>query len=150
MPNPLRVAAVLCPLVAAGIAGCSPIEGRFTADANAKLDGAMTMKFEGPIVMQMQGPTVHYEGTFVSKELAERIEVNRTRTDWLLAVIGEPNAAAALDDGTEIWKWSYRPTEQTSSVVSVFGGGSKDEPRLQPVTTYVRLRNGVVIERWRD
>lgn len=138
-------------LVASGLSGCSPIEGRFTADANAKLDGAMTMRLEGPIVMQMQGPTVRYEGTYVSKELAERIEVNKTRTDWLLAVIGEPNGTASLDDGTEIWKWSYRPTEQTSSVVSVFGGGgSKEEPRLQPVTTYVRLRSGVVIERWRD
>ncbi|MGH7132710.1 MAG: hypothetical protein ACREJO_12265 [Phycisphaerales bacterium] len=126
------------------------MDGTMKGEMKGDLNGAF--KLEGPIQiqMQMQGPTVKYEGTFVSEKLLEHVKVGETRSDWLVAVFGEPTSRAVLGDGSEIWKWSYRPLEAQGSVFSVFGGGAKDEPKLQQSTTFVRLNNSVVIEKWRD
>lgn len=126
------------------------MDGTLRGEMKADLNGAL--RLEGPvqIQMEMRGPTVRYEGVFISERLLDRVEVNKTSTDWLLAVLGEPTGRAELRDGTYIWKWSYRPLEQEASVISVFGSGKKDEPALQPSTVFVRLRNDVVIEKWDD
>lgn len=125
------------------------MDGTLRGEMKADLNGAL--RLEGPvqIQMEMRGPTVRYEGVFISERLLERVEVNKTSTDWLLAVLGEPTGRAELRDGTSIWKWSYRPLEQEASVISLFGS-AKDEPALQPSTVFVRLRNDVVIEKWHD
>jgi hypothetical protein len=126
-------------------------DSKMTMDTTMKGDLATSLKLEGPvqIQMQMQGPTVKYEGVYISDKLLERVKVGETGTDWLVAVMGEPTGKGPLRDGGEIWKWSYRPLEQTASVVSVFGA-SKDEPALQPSTAFVRVKDGVVVEKWRD
>lgn len=135
------------------LGGCGDSKMSMDADMNMSMKGdvATTLKMDGPMQIQMlmQGPTVKYEGVYISERLLERVKVDETGTDWLLAVFGEPTDKAPLRDGSEIWKWSYRPLEQTASVVSVFGG-SKEEPALQPSTSFVRVQNGVVVEKWRD
>lgn len=122
-----------------------------TMKGELKGDVAGTFKLDGPvqIQMQMQGPTVKYEGTFISEKLLDRVKVGETRSDWLVAVLGEPNFKTALTNGDEIWRWTYRPMEQTSSVLSVFGS-SKDEPTLQPSTSFIRISGLTVVEKWRD
>lgn len=149
-------AACLGVIAAATLALGACSEAKMTMDGTMKgemkgdLNGAF--KLEGPIQiqMQMQGPSVKYEGTYVSEKLLDRVNVGETRSDWLVAVFGEPTGKAVLGDGSEIWKWSYRPLEAQGSVFSVFGSGAKDEPKLQQSTTFVRLNNGVVVEKWRD
>ncbi len=141
--SPTRLACLgLAPLLVAALAGCG--ESRMTMDSTLRLDGPMQIQ------MEMRGPTIRYEGVYISDKLLERVDVGKTTTDWLIAVFGEPTHKATLRDSTEIWKWSYRPLEQEGSVVSVFGGGSKDEPKQQPSTAFVRIRAELVIEKWRD
>lgn len=122
-------------------------------DGDMKLDGRVetVLKLEGPVTMnmQMQGPTIEYEGVHISDALLERVETGETTEDWVLAVLGEPTSKATLKDGSEIWKWSYKPTAQQASLLSLWGGTEK-EPRLQPSTAYLQLRDGVVVEKWRD
>lgn len=103
-----------------------------------------------PIRMQieMAGPSVEYEGVYVSNDLLERVKIKETGSDWLLAVFGEPTGQYPLRDGTEIWRWSYKPLESKAAMVSVFGG-SKDQPTPEPATAFVRIQNGIVIEKWR-
>jgi len=152
----------LIPALAAGtismmLCGCGEnkmvMDGTMKGDVRGELKGdlAGTFKLDGPmqIQMQMQGPTIKYEGTFISEKLFDRVKVGETESDWLLAVLGEPNFKTALANGHEIWRWTYRPMEQTGSVLSVFGG-SKDEPTLQPSTSFIRLSGGTVVEKWRD
>ena len=146
-----RVAASAAVGMMSVVGGCLPSPMKL----EQRLDGEIktTLKLEGPvqIQMQMQGPTIKYDGTFISERLFDRVNVNETRTDWILAVLGEPSSRAELDNGTTIWKWSYRPLEQEASLFSVFGGGSKDEPKLQTSTTFLRIdRGGLVLEKWRD
>lgn len=127
-------------------------DSRMELDSRMKGDLAGTLRLDGPvqIQMQLQGPTIKYDGVFVSEKLLERVAIGKTGADWLTAVLGEPTGKATLDDGSEIWKWSYRPLEQEASVVSVFGGGEQEEPKLQPSTSFVRLKDKVVVEKWRD
>ncbi len=149
-PTSRRIATITTLALFGVIGGCLPSPMKL----EQRLDGDIktTLKLDGPvqIQMQMQGPTIKYDGTFISERLFDRIKVNETRTDWILAVLGEPTSKAELDNGTTIWKWSYRPLEQEASIFSVFGG-SKDEPKLQTSTTFVRIdRAGLVLEKWRD
>jgi len=147
----------LCLAAACGGCGDSTMrmEGDMKLAGDMKMEGDMrgSMKIEGPIQiqMEMQGPSIKYHGVYVSDSLLERVYVDSTRADWLLAVFGEPTSRAALDDGSEIWKWAYLPVAQEGSFVTLFSpSGGKDEPKVQTATTFVHLRDGVVIDKWRD
>lgn len=120
-------------------------------NSSMRLDGDLktTLAFAEPIQIQLRGPTIQYEGVYVSEKILERVEPGKTRTDWLLAVLGEPTSRSPLEDGSEIWKWCYRPVEQEASFVQIMGGGD-GEPSLHPVSSYVHVRNGVAIEKWSD
>ncbi len=108
------------------------------------------LRLEGPIQMQvqMQGPTIRYEGTYISDELLGHVEIGKATDEWLLAVFGKPDAQAALKDGSEIWRWTYRPVEQTASIVEMFSS-SEEEPKLATRSVFVMLRGGVVVEKWK-
>ncbi len=127
-------------LLAVGISGC----GHSRVETDSTLHGDMKLE------MHIQGPTIKYDGVFVSEKLFDRVKEGKTGTDWLIAVLGEPTSKAELRDGSEIWKWSYRPLEQGVSVVTLFGGGSKDQPQPQPSSAFVRIQGATVVEKWRD
>lgn len=153
------VAAVGC----ATIGGCSDKPVTLNSNLNGaletKVNGEVTtsLKVEGPmqIQMQLQGPTIKYEGTYISDELLELVQVGKTGDDWVLAVFGEPNARGELRDGTQIWRWTYKPVQQQTDMIemfSLFGGGKDDEkkePRLATRTVFLQLSNQVVIQKWK-
>lgn len=135
------------------LCGCGESTMRLESDMKMQGDMRGSMKIEGPIEMsvRMEGPSVAYEGVYISEGLLERVEKGVTRADWLLAVFGEPTARSTLDDGSEIWKWAYMPVRQQGSIVTLLStGGGKDEPKIQTATSFVHLREGLVVETWRD
>lgn len=153
------IPAALCLL----IGGCipNPMTMNLNGDMKGDLKGEMKGELKGDLTatlnmtepltiqMQMQGPTVKYEGTYISDELVDRIKVDKTTEDWILAVLGEPTAKADLRDGTVIWRWTYRPTVQESAIVEVFGSKDDKDPKLATSTTFVQFRNGIVIDKWK-
>lgn len=134
----------------APLGGCSD---HMALDGSLKGDLATTIKLDGPIVlqmqMQMQGPTVKYEGTYISDDLFAYVKVGEATDEWLTAVLGEPDAKSILQDATEIWRWTYRPVEQQSSMVEVFSESEK-EPKLATRSVFVRIRARLVIEKWKS
>jgi hypothetical protein len=102
----------------------------------------------GPITINLQGPSVDYQGTYVSEALMERIHLGNTTSEWLLAVIGEPEFRTPMSDGTEIWKWVYRPASAQQPLVNLLGQDDQ-RPTPQPITAYVRLQDGIVVDKWR-
>ena len=146
-----RSAGLIALLTTLGVlSACSqPME--LKSDMKGRLEGDMALKLEGPIQMnmQLQGPTIRYEGTSISDELLERVNPGKTTGEWVEAVFGEPSKKTPLSDGTEIWRWTYKPVAQEVSVVSLFGGGSEKEPKLASTTVYVQLRDGIVIDKWK-
>lgn len=134
----------ICLVLSVGLGGCDVhTDNKMTG----QLSTEVVMRLDGPITMSMQGPVIKYSGVYVSQGLLDLVELNVTRTDWLIAVFGEPTSRATLGDATEIWKWSYTPLEQQANVLSFFGSG-KDEPKPQPWTVFIRLRDGIVTQKW--
>jgi hypothetical protein len=131
------------------------VDGPITLDAlridetvPIAIQGSVPVALAGPITIQLEGPSVEYEGTYVSEALIERIQLGTTGADWILAVVGEPQSRTTLDDGSEIWKWVYRPTGSQQSLVSLLGQ-DEEKPQPQPITAFVRLKDGLVIDKWR-
>lgn len=133
-------------LALGGLTGCA--SETLKMESSMKGDLATTIKLEGPMQIQMQGPTIKYEGTYISDELLEQVDVSKTTDDWVLAVLGEPDARGNLRDGTEIWRWTYRPVEQQSSIVELWSKSDKD-PKLASRSVFVQLRSGVVVRKWK-
>lgn len=131
-------------IVTGSLALCSCGETRMVMDG--------TMRLEGPVQIQtsIEGPSIQYEGVYVSDALIKRVDKNKTRSDWILAVFGTPNDQSELSDGSSIWKWSYRPSSQKISIVSVFGGSGDDKPASAPRTVFAHMRDDVVVDIWHD
>lgn len=87
-------------------------------------------------------------GTYVGRNTFAQIEPGTTTTEWLLAVVGPPDSKTALDNGDEIWKWSYTQSRSSRGrVLFVFSGSSSSQT---PRQTFARIREGVVVEAWQD
>ena len=116
--------------------------------ADAKLDLHGTFAIEGPIQMQLSASGMAHEGTYISKELMGFVKVNETTGEWVLAVFGEPDFKSTLSDGTEIWRWSYRPLGSEAALVRLFDKQKEEDPQPQPVTNVLQVRDGKVIAKW--
>lgn len=87
-------------------------------------------------------------GAYIGPSTFEEIEPGVTKVDWVNAVLGKPTSRATLDDGSEIWKWSYtRKHSSSGGVFLLVGGSSRSE---EQGATYVQVRDGVVERAWRD
>jgi hypothetical protein len=64
-----------------------------------------------------------------------------------MAVVGKPDTVTRMSDGSEIWKWVYRPAGQMTLLT--LPGQEKQPPSPQPITAYVKLVNGLVVDKWR-
>lgn len=87
-------------------------------------------------------------GTYVGPSTFSEIEPGVTTEKWVIAALGEPTSKSTLDDGTSLWKWSYRKDKSSSSAVFlVFGGSSRKEVEG---ATFVQLKDGIVVKAWQD
>jgi len=102
------------------------------------------MRLDGPV--RLEGPMMVFEGYYISDDLYERVKPNDAM-DWVTALWGEPTTKSALADGTEVWKWVYREQGFNSSIVQMTK--SKDAPTLPQALTFLRVRDNVVIDKWR-
>jgi hypothetical protein len=112
------------------------------------IEHPVPIAISGPITIQLQGPQVEHQGTYVSEALMQRIQIGITDAEWIIAVVGEPDSRHPMSDGTEIWKWVYRPVAAQQPLVDVLGTDDR-RPDPQPITAYVRLREGIVVDKWR-
>lgn len=145
-----RASAMVTTLAFSLLAACEgivPKKVEVTGQLPVPVQGSVQV--EGPILVQMQGPSIRYEGTFVSEDIFEAIEPNKTSMAWVLAVLGEPDRRATLDDGSELLVWAYRLAAVEGSIVDVFTIGDGDKKAPANVTTVLRAANGIVLEKWR-
>ncbi len=116
-----------------------------TACSSMKMEFDGAMRLEGPI--RIVGPVVEFEGVYISQALLDRVETGKTTVDWVVAAFGEPTDVGRLDDGSEIWKWSYKPIGEQGAMVRVLS--DEKSAGETHVTAFVHIRNGVVVEKWR-
>lgn len=89
-----------------------------------------------------------YSGNFVSSDAYARVAVGESTPAFVEAVLGTPTAKSPLDDGTELWRWTY--VERRSGSGSVFLLIDADESKETHGATFVQFRDGVVVKKWRD
>ncbi len=87
-------------------------------------------------------------GRYISDSSLDRVEVGKTKQDFVKATLGEPTCRSTLDDGSEVWRWDYKKT--TSGNGTVFLLFSGDNHNEKQGSTYVMFKDGVVSEKWRD
>jgi len=86
-------------------------------------------------------------GSYVSDSTFDQIKPHETTAGWVDATLGKPTSIAKLDDGTEIWKYTYSVRKESSGAVFlIFGGSNANEVEH---TAFVQLKDGVVTKAWR-
>ena len=89
----------------------------------------------------------HRSGNYVADTTFDQIRPGQTTEGWVDATLGKPTSVSRLDDGTEIWKYSYTERHDSSgSVFLIFGGSNSDE---KTHTAFVEIKDGVVRKAWR-
>lgn len=87
-------------------------------------------------------------GSYIGPQSFTQIEPGTTTGEWVLATFGEPTSRSSLSDGTEVWKWTYsRVKTGRGSLLFVYGGSDRTETQG---AAFVQLRDGLVINKWRD
>lgn len=108
----------------------------------------MEMQMSGEL--QMKGPSVVFEGMYISDALYERVTPGDTTDRMVTALFGPPAHTYPLADGTVIWKWIYREHGFDTTMFTVVGKGDENSPSQPQQITFVRFRNGIAVEKWRD
>lgn len=88
-----------------------------------------------------------HSGSYVSDETLARITPGKD-TEYVLALLGDPDRRTALKDGSEIWRWSY--SEETESEGAVFLLLSTESRKERERAVFVELADGRVVKAWRD
>lgn len=139
-------AGAVAAMIAASCSAPNPL--RLESDLN--MNGSMSL--EGPITMnmKMEGPSMKYEGTYISPELFEAVEVKNTTAEWALAAFGEPDARGQTAQGGEYWVWRYRAASVNLSPVKIMNVGGDDEEEAPPsMTVVLEVVNGTIVGKWR-
>lgn len=89
----------------------------------------------------------HRSGSYVADSTFNQIEPGKTTAGWVDATLGKPTSISHLDDGTEIWKYSYTETHDSSGAVFLIFGGSNSTQTSH--NAFVEIKDGVVRKAWR-
>lgn len=94
------------------------------------------------------GSSTKTSGTFVGAETMERIEPGETTADRVRAMLGQPSRVNSTDDGSQIWVYQWKRTAKGGGMVFpiAFGNSSTETSGR----AYVEVREGVVVDAWRD
>lgn len=121
------------------------LRGRLVLAA-ALIAGGLTTS--GCIRLVRTSTSTQYSGRYVSQSSYEQIEPGCTTGEWVKAVLGPPTLEQALDDGDQIWRYEYtRWRTRSGSVFLLFDG---DNQSSNQGGTYVQVRDGIVVRKWRD
>ncbi len=119
---------------------------RLTRVATAGVLLATSLGLGGCLVSGSSRETM--SGQYVGPSTFEQIQPGRTTESWVAGALGEPTSKTCLDDGSSLWKWSFRRSKSSNSAVFlVFGGSSRKETEG---ATYVQIKDGVVVKAWQD
>jgi outer membrane protein assembly factor BamE (lipoprotein component of BamABCDE complex) len=86
-------------------------------------------------------------GNYISDSTFDQIKPHETTAGWVRATLGKPTSVDRLEDGTEIWKYTYSVRKESSGAVFlIFGGSSANEVEH---TAIVQIKDGEVTKAWR-
>lgn len=88
------------------------------------------------------------KGRYISPTTIGQLEPGVTTADNVRGLLGEPSSKVASSDGGEIWRWDYsKSTASAGTVLFLFSGADCKTDR---VTTFAKVRDGVLVQLWQD
>ena len=87
-------------------------------------------------------------GNYVPQNTFDRIQAGETTSGWVKATLGEPSSKDKIENGNEVWKYSYTEVHEGSGAIFLIFGGT-DKKELQR-SAYVEFKDGVVKSKWRS
>lgn len=87
-------------------------------------------------------------GNYVPESTFSRLEPGRTTASFVEATLGAPDSRTKIDDGSEIWRWTYTERSESSGSVFLIFGGSNE--RKVDRSAFVQIKDGVVVKAWRS
>lgn len=133
-----------------GCATSEPIQldSSMTLGGEMAMNGSLALNIEGPIEVKLHGPVIEYEGTYISAELFDAVEIDRTQAEWVLAAFGEPDTKSPLG-ASDLWVWRYRAASIEGSPVKIMTLGTGEDAAPASVTVILELTDGIVTRKWR-
>ncbi|HEY2585172.1 MAG TPA: outer membrane protein assembly factor BamE [Tepidisphaeraceae bacterium] len=111
------------------------------------LSAALLLPLAGGGCLVTSNSSQKRSGNYVADTTFDQIKPGETTEGWVQATLGKPTSTSRLDDGTEIWKYTYTERHEGSgSVFLIFGGSSADE---KTHTAFVEIKDGFVRKAWR-
>jgi outer membrane protein assembly factor BamE (lipoprotein component of BamABCDE complex) len=86
-------------------------------------------------------------GHYVSDETFSQIKPGNTSASWVKATLGDPDHKSAVDDGSEVWKYTYTIKKENNGAVFLIFGGHNEKEFTE--SAFIEFRNGVVVKTWR-
>ena len=86
-------------------------------------------------------------GNYVSDNTFAQIKPGQTTPVWVKATLGDPSKVTKMDDGTELWDYTYSEQKESSGAVFLIFGGS--DTKESTGHAFVEFKNGVVTRAWR-
>lgn len=86
-------------------------------------------------------------GNYISDATFNQIQPGKTSASWVKATLGEPTTKTSVDDSSEVWKYAYTETRDSSgSIFLLFGGNDK---QVTTGNAFVEIKDGLVTRTWR-
>jgi outer membrane protein assembly factor BamE (lipoprotein component of BamABCDE complex) len=106
---------------------------------------ALLPMLSGCLIAHSSTETRH--GTYVSESTFNQIEPGQTTQSWIVATLGNPTSKSDTGNGTEIWKWQYTQTKNSSGAVFLLFAGS--DTKVSDGTVFVEFHDSIVTRAWR-
>src|SRR5581483_7937534 len=86
-------------------------------------------------------------GNYISDSTFNQIQPGKTSASWVLATLGPPTSKTQVDGGSEVWKYAYTETRDSSGYVFLLFGGN--DRQVTTGNAFVEIKDGVVVKSWR-
>lgn len=86
-------------------------------------------------------------GNYVPESTFSEIRPGKTSADWVRATLGGPSQVTRLEDGSELWRWTYTEQKTSSGHLFLIFDGSSDKTENR--SAFVEVKAGRVTRKWR-
>ena len=120
---------------------------RAIALSAAILLGSLTLgSMQGCLISSSKESRI--SGAYVQPGAVTKVKVNKTTSEEVEEILGQPSSSTFNDDGTETWTWRWsKRTEDDGAVFLIFAGES-EKTVYQAVN--IQFADGIAIKKWRE
>lgn len=98
----------------------------------------------------VSGKSIQESGVHITDTTLNQLEIGKTTEEWVLAVLGEPDSQAVVneDENTVIFRYEHCLTRsEGGAVFLIFAGGTET---ITKTTTWFEFEDGILTRTWTE